>query len=155
VCERQGRVPISEWWRSIYDDIHTRMIEVDTGIVAFVSHYTPDRTRSGGRVCKQFQTVLYSSDTGHRVPLRGPPFLRRRLLHLPGDRQQVRCGCRRPGDLDHKALVATDCAQPQLSLLIAVLQEYEGSMASDIYQEYLEVAGGLFGTPATMIQLAM
>jgi hypothetical protein len=43
----------------------------------------------------------------------------------------------------------------QLSLLIAVLQEYEGSMASDTYQEYLEVAGELFRKPAMMIQLAM
>ena len=43
----------------------------------------------------------------------------------------------------------------QLSLLISVLEEYEGSMASDTYQEYLEVAGELFRTPAMMIQLAM
>ncbi|MFQ3293018.1 MAG: hypothetical protein ACI8VE_000072 [Natrialbaceae archaeon] len=43
----------------------------------------------------------------------------------------------------------------QLSLLIAVLEEYDGSMASDTYQEYLEVAGELFRKPAMMIQLAM
>ncbi|MEF8843099.1 MAG: hypothetical protein V5A62_15990 [Haloarculaceae archaeon] len=43
----------------------------------------------------------------------------------------------------------------QLSLLIAVLQEYEGSMASDTYQEYLEVAGELFRKPAMTIQLAI
>jgi ethanolamine utilization protein EutP (predicted NTPase) len=43
----------------------------------------------------------------------------------------------------------------QLSLLIALLEEYGGSMASNSYQEYLEVAGELFRKPAMMIQLAM
>lgn len=43
----------------------------------------------------------------------------------------------------------------QLSLLIALLQEYEGSWASDTHQEYLEVAGELLQTPALMIQLAL
>jgi hypothetical protein len=43
----------------------------------------------------------------------------------------------------------------QLSLLIALLEEYTGSWASNTYQEYLEVAGELLRTPAMMIQLAM
>jgi len=43
----------------------------------------------------------------------------------------------------------------QFSLLIAVLEKYKGSMASDTYQEYLEVAGELFRKPAMMIQFAM
>jgi hypothetical protein len=43
----------------------------------------------------------------------------------------------------------------QLSLLIALLEEYNGSMASNSYQEYIEVAGELYRTPSMMIQLAM
>jgi hypothetical protein len=43
----------------------------------------------------------------------------------------------------------------QQSLLIALLEEYTGSWASNTYQEYLEVAGELLRTPAMMIQLAM
>jgi hypothetical protein len=43
----------------------------------------------------------------------------------------------------------------QLSLLLALLEEYDGPWASNTYQEYLEVAGELLRTPAMMIQLAM
>ena len=43
----------------------------------------------------------------------------------------------------------------QLSLLLALLEEYDGSWASNTHQEYLEVAGELLRTPAIMIQLAM
>jgi hypothetical protein len=43
----------------------------------------------------------------------------------------------------------------QLSLLIALLEEYTGSWASNTYQEYLETAGELLEKPAIMIQLAM
>ncbi len=43
----------------------------------------------------------------------------------------------------------------QLSLLIALLDEYAGSRASNTYQEYLEVAGELLRSPAIMIQLAI
>jgi hypothetical protein len=59
---------------------------------------------------------------------------------------------------------ATSLAEPtsrptvfnlQLSLLIALLEEYTGSWASNTYQEYLEVAGELLRTPAMMIQLAI
>jgi hypothetical protein len=59
---------------------------------------------------------------------------------------------------------ATSLAEPasrptvfnlQLSLLLALLEEYNGSWASDTYQEYLEVAGEVLRTPAMMIQLAM
>ena len=43
----------------------------------------------------------------------------------------------------------------QLSLLIALLDSYEGSLASDTYQEYIETAGELLRKPAMMIQLAL
>jgi len=43
----------------------------------------------------------------------------------------------------------------QLSLLIALLEEYTGSWASNTYQEYIETAGELLQKPAMMIQLAM
>jgi len=43
----------------------------------------------------------------------------------------------------------------QLSLLIALLDEYEGSWASNTHQEYLETAGELLRTPSMMIQLAL
>jgi hypothetical protein len=43
----------------------------------------------------------------------------------------------------------------QLSLLIALLNEYDGSLASNTYQEYLEVAGELYRKPSMMIQLAL
>jgi hypothetical protein len=42
-----------------------------------------------------------------------------------------------------------------LSLLLALLEEYDGSWASNTHQEYLEVAGELLRTPAMMIQLAI
>lgn len=43
----------------------------------------------------------------------------------------------------------------QLSLLVPLLEEYEGPMASNTFQEYLEITGELFRKPAKMIQLAM
>lgn len=43
----------------------------------------------------------------------------------------------------------------QVSLLIALLDSYEGSLASDTHQEYLEVAGELRRKPTMMIQLAL
>ncbi|RMB11644.1 helix-turn-helix domain-containing protein [Haloplanus aerogenes] len=43
----------------------------------------------------------------------------------------------------------------QLSLLIALLDSYEGSLASDTYQEYIETAGELLRKPVLMIQLAL
>lgn len=43
----------------------------------------------------------------------------------------------------------------QSSLLLALLEEYDGSWASNTHQEYLEVVGELLWTPAMMIQLTM
>ncbi|WP_255152994.1 hypothetical protein [Halorarius halobius] len=124
----QGRVPISEWWRSIYDDIDTRMVEVDTAI---------RRTRA---IAYDFEDLPFSVEDCYTYW--GIAF---KYAERAADR-------------------ATSIAKPssrptvfnlQLSLLIAVLQQYEGSMASDTYQEYLEAAGELFRKPAMMIQLAM
>lgn len=124
----QGRVPISEWWRSIYDDIDTRMVEVDTAI---------RRTRA---IAYDFEDLPFSVEDCYTYW--GIAF---KYAERAADR-------------------ATSIAKPssrptvfnlQLSLLIAVLEEYDGSMASDTYQEYLEVAGELFRKPAMMIQLAM
>jgi hypothetical protein len=124
----QGRVPINEWWRSIYDDIDTRMVEVDTAI---------RRTRA---IAYDFEDLPFSIEDCYSYW--GIAF---KYAERAADR-------------------ATSIAKPssrptvfnlQLSLLIAVLEEYEGSMASDTYQEYLEVAGELFRKPAMMIQLAM
>jgi len=124
----QGRVPISEWWRSIYDDIDTRMVEVDTAI---------RRTRA---IAYDFEDLPFSAEDCYTYWGIAFKYAERAA--------------------DRAISIAKPCSRPtvfnlQLSLLIAVLQEYEGSMASDTYQEYLEVAGELFRKPAMMIQLAM
>jgi len=124
----QGRVPISEWWRSIYDDIDTRMIEVDTAI---------RRTRA---IAYDFEDLPFSVEDCYTYWGIAFKYAERAA--------------------DRAISIAKPSSRPtvfnlQLSLLIAVLQEYEGSMASDTYQEYLEVAGELFRKPAMMIQLAM
>lgn len=125
---KQGRVPISEWWRNIYDDIDTRMIEVDTAI---------RRTRA---IAYDFDDLPFSLEDCYTYW--GVAF---KYAERAAER-------------------ATSIAKPahrptvfniQLSLLIALLEEYDGSMASNSYQEYLEVAGELFRKPAMMIQLAM
>ena len=124
----QGRIPISEWWRSIYDDIDTRMVEVDSAI---------SRTRA---IAYDFEDLPFTLEDCYSYW--GLAF---KYAERAADR-------------------ATSIAKPstrptvfniQLSLLISLLEEYNGSMASDSYQEYLEVAGELFRKPAMMIQLAM
>ncbi|WP_251344571.1 hypothetical protein [Haloplanus halophilus] len=125
---KQGRVPISEWWRNIYDDIDTRMVEVDTAI---------RRTRA---IAYDFDDLPFTLEDCYSYW--GVAF---KYAERAADR-------------------ATSIAMPstrptvfniQLSLLIALLEEYDGSMASNSYQAYLEVAGELFRKPAMMIQLAM
>jgi len=122
------RVPIDEWWASIYDDVETRMVDVD-------------------RAVRQARAITYDFEA---------------LPFSPAD-------CYRYwGIADKYAAIAADratsLAEPasrptvfnlQLSLLLALLEEYNGSWASDTYQEYLEVAGEVLRTPAMMIQLAM
>jgi hypothetical protein len=61
---------------------------------------------------------------------------------------------------DRATTLASPSSRPtvyniQLSLLIALLDSYEGSLASDTYQEYIETAGELLRKPAMMIQLAL
>jgi len=124
----QGRVPISEWWRNIYDDIDTRMIEVDTAI---------RRTRA---IAYNFDDLPFSLEDCYTYW---------GVAHKYAERAA-----------DRATSIAMPSARPtvfniQLSLLIALLEEYDGSMASNSYQEYLEVAGELFRKPAMMIQLAM
>jgi len=122
------RVPISEWWASIYDDVETRMVDVD------------ETLRRARAITYDFEVLPFSATDCYRYW----------------------------GIADTYAAVAADratsLADPtsrptvfnlQLSLLIALLEEYTGSWASNTYQEYLEVAGELLRTPAMMIQLAM
>jgi hypothetical protein len=124
----QGRVPISEWWRSIYDDIDTRMVEVDSAI---------SRTRA---IAYDFEDLPFTLEECYSYW--GLPF------------KYAECAA------DRATSIAKPSSRPtvfniQLSLLIAILEEYSGSMASNSYQEYLEVAGELYRKPAMMIQLAM
>ena len=124
----QGRVPINEWWRSIYDDIDTRMIEVDAAI---------RRTRA---IAYDFNDLPFSVEDCY-------------TYWGVANRYAKRAA-------DRATSIATPSSRPtvfniQLSLLIALLDEYKGSWASNTYQEYLEVAGELFRKPAMMIQLAM
>ncbi|WP_436932013.1 hypothetical protein [Halosimplex halobium] len=122
------RVPINEWWRSIYDDIDLRMTDVDEALY---------RTRA---ITYDFEELPFSLDecysywgVAYKYAERAAE--RARAIANPSSRPTV--------------------FNIQLSLLIALLEEYEGSMASNSYQEYLEVAGELFRKPAMMIQLAM
>jgi hypothetical protein len=124
----QGRVPISEWWRSIYDDVDTRMIEVDAAIrrtraIAYDFDDLPFTLED----CYSYWGVAfnYAERAAERATSIASPASRPTVFNI------------------------------QLSLLIALLEEYGGSMASNSYQEYLEVAGELFRKPAMMIQLAM
>ena len=122
------RVPISEWWASIYDDVETRMVDVDRAV------------RQARAITYDFEALPFSPTDCYRYW----------------------------GIADTYAAVAADratnLADPttrptvfnlQLSLLLALLEEYDGSWASNTHQEYLEVAGELLRTPAIMIQLAM
>ncbi|TKX37152.1 hypothetical protein EXE51_08365 [Halorubrum sp. CGM5_25_10-8B] len=125
---KQGRVPISEWWRNIYDDIDTRMIEVDIAI---------RRTRA---IAYDFDDLPFSLEDCYTYW--GVAF---KYAERAAERAtSIAKPARRPTVFNI-----------QLSLVIALLEEYKGSMASNSYQEYLEVAGELFRKPAMMIQLAM
>ncbi|WP_254824857.1 hypothetical protein [Haloglomus halophilum] len=125
---KQGRVPISEWWRNIYDDIDTRMIEVETAL---------RRTRA---IAYDFDDLPFSLEDCYTYWGVAYKYAERAA--------------------DRATSIASPASKPtvfnvQLSLLIALLEEYDGSMASNSYQEYLEVAGELFRKPSMMIQLAM
>ncbi|AXG08338.1 hypothetical protein DU500_17855 (plasmid) [Haloplanus rubicundus] len=122
------RVPISEWWASIYDDVETRLVDVD------------ETLRRARAITYDFEVLPFSAADCYRYW----------------------------GIADTYATVAADratsLADPtsrptvfnlQLSLLIALLEEYTGSWASNTYQEYIETAGELLQKPAMMIQLAM
>ncbi|MFC6942822.1 hypothetical protein ACFQE8_23160 [Salinirubellus sp. GCM10025818] len=122
------RVPITEWWQSIYDDIDLRMVEVDRTI------------RRARAIAYDFETLPFSTTDCYRYW-----GIAETYALLAADR-------------------ATTLAEPasrptvynlQLSLLLALLDEYGGSWASNTHQEYLEVAGELLRTPAMMIQLAV
>lgn len=123
-----NRVPINEWWKSIYDDIDTRMVEVDGAI---------QKTRA---ISYDFSEL---------------PFTLEECYTYWGVAQKYA-----ETAADRATTLANPSTRPsvfniQLSLLIALLDEYQGSMASNSYQEYLEVAGELFRKPSMMIQLAM
>lgn len=125
---KHGRVPINEWWRSIYDDIDTRMVEVEVAI---------RRTRA---IAYDFEALPFSLEEcytywGVAAKYAERAAERASSLAIPATRPTV--------------------FNLQLSLLIALLEEYDGSMASDSYQQYLETAGELFRKPAMMIQLAV
>ena len=122
------RVPISEWWASIYDDVETRMVDVD------------ETLRRARAITYDFEVLPFSAADCYRYW-----GIAETYAAVAADR-------------------ATSLADPtsrptvfnlQLSLLLALLEEYDGSWASNTHQEYLEVAGELLRTPAIMIQLAM
>lgn len=122
------RVPINEWWRSIYDDIADRLVKVDLAI---------RRTRA---IAYDFEELPFDAITCYRYW-----GIANRYAEAAADRATT---------------LASPSSRPtvynlQLSLLIALLNEYDGSHASNTYQEYLEVAGELLRKPAMMIQLAM
>jgi hypothetical protein len=122
------RVPIGEWWASIYDDVDTRMIEVDRTVrQARAITYDFDELPFSPADCYRYWGVAetYASVAADRATSLADPTTRPTVFNL------------------------------QLSLLLALLEEYDGSWASNTYQEYLEVAGELLRTPAMMIQLAM
>ncbi|WP_136602848.1 hypothetical protein [Salinigranum halophilum] len=122
------RVPIGEWWASIYDDVETRMIEVDRTVrQARAITYDFDELPFSPADCYRYWGVAetYASVAADRATSLADPTTRPTVFNL------------------------------QLSLLLALLEEYDGPWASNTYQEYLEVAGELLRTPAMMIQLAM
>jgi hypothetical protein len=122
------RVPISEWWASIYDDVETRLVDVD------------ETLRRARAITYDFEVLPFSAADCYRYW----------------------------GIADTYAAVAADratsLADPtsrptvfnlQLSLLVTLLEEYDGSWASNTHQEYIETAGELLQKPAMMIQLAI
>ncbi|WP_424016289.1 hypothetical protein ACOZ4N_01290 (plasmid) [Halorientalis pallida] len=125
---KNDRVPINEWWRSIYDDIDLRMVDVDQAIqqtraIAYDFEDLPFSLED----CYQYWGVAhkYAEVAAERATRLAAPPTRPTVFNI------------------------------QLSLLIALLDEYDGSHASNTYQEYLEVAGELYRKPAMMIQLAL
>ncbi|WP_233563444.1 hypothetical protein [Haloarcula sp. Atlit-7R] len=122
------RVPINEWWKAIYDDISDRLVKVDLAI---------RRTRA---IAYDFGELPFDAAACYRYW-----GVANRYAEAAADRATT---------------LASPSSRPtvynlQLSLLIALLDEYEGSWASNTHQEYLEVAGELLRKPAMMIQLAM
>ena len=122
------RVPISEWWASIYDDVETRLVDVDKTLRrARTITYDFEELPFSAADCYRYWGIAdtYAAVAAERATSLANPTSRPTVFNL------------------------------QLSLLIALLEEYTGSWASNTYQEYLEVAGELLRTPAMMIQLAM
>ncbi len=126
--QKNDRVPINEWWKAIYDDVDLRMIDVDQAIC---------KTRA---IAYDFEALPFSLVECYQFWGVAAKYAERAA--------------------DRASALATPHTCPtvfnvQLSLLIALLDEYDGSIASDRYQEYLEIAGELFRTPSMMIQLAV
>lgn len=122
------RVPINEWWRSIYDDVDIRMITVDRAIQQTRAiAYDFEALPFGAEECYAYWGIAqtYAAAAAERATALARPGTKPTVFNL------------------------------QLSLLIALLEHYEGSMASDTYQAYLEVAGELLRKPAMMIHLAL
>jgi len=122
------RVPITEWWQSIFDDIDLRMVEVEQTI------------RRARAIAYDFETLPFSTTDCYRYW-----GIAETYASVAADRTTT---------------LAEPASRPtvynlQLSLLLALLDEYEGSWASDTYQSYIETAGELLRTPAMMIQLAV
>jgi len=122
------RVPINEWWKNIYDDIADRLVAVDTAI---------RRTRA---IAYDFEEL---------------PFELLDCYEYWGVAKTYA-----EVATDRATSLASPATRPtvyniQLSLLLALLDQYEGSLASDTHQEYLETAGELLRKPAMMIQLAL
>jgi hypothetical protein len=122
------RVPINEWWANIYDDIEKQTATVDRAIL---------RSRA---VAIDFEDVPYSADEFYTY------------LGIPGKYAEEAA--------DRAKTFASPPTSPtiwnlQLSLLVALDALYEGSHASDTYQDYNEVAQQLLRQPAHSIQLAL
>jgi hypothetical protein len=125
---KNDRVPINEWWGNIYDDIENQTTTVDRAIL---------RSRA---VAIDFEDVPYSVDEFYTY------------LGIPGKYAEEAA--------DRAKTFASPPTSPtiwnlQLSLLVALDALYEGSHASDTYQDYNEVAQQLLRQPAHSIQLAL
>ena len=125
---KNDRVPINEWWKAIYDDVDLRMVDVDQAICKTRAiAYDFEALPFSLVECYQFWGVAakYAERAADRASALATPHTRPTVFNI------------------------------QLSLLIVLLEQYDGSMASNTYQEYLETAGELLRTPAMMIQLAL
>lgn len=127
--ERENnRVPINEWWSDIYDDIEKQTTTIDRAIL---------RSRA---VAIDFEDVPYSVEEFYDY------------LGIPGKYAEEAA--------DRAKTFASPPTSPtiwnlQLSLLVALDGLYEGSHASDTYQNYNEVAQQLLRQPSHSIQLAL